>query len=121
MAAVVTVRGRWPVMVSAFRDHRLLGRVTIAAVLLTANWTSYVWAITNDRVLEAALGYFMAPLGTMMLGVVVLHERASRLQRFAIGLAALAVIELTISYGRVPIIALVIAISWSVYGLLKRQ
>ena len=71
--------------------------------------------------LEAALGYFMAPLGTMLLGVVVLHERASRLQRLAIGLAALAVVVLTISYGRPPVVALVIAASWSFYGLLKRQ
>ena len=71
--------------------------------------------------LEAALGYFMAPLGTMLLGVIVLHEGASRLQHVAIGLAALAVVVLTLSYGRPPVIALVIAASWSLYGLLKRQ
>ncbi len=90
--------------------------------LLTANWTSYVWAVTNDRVLETALGYFMAPLATMVLGIVVLHEPASRLHR--VGPRAGAprrCVVLTVSYGRPPWIALVIAVSWSMYGLLKRR
>lgn len=121
MALVVTVRGRWPALVAAARDRRTLGRVTVAAVLLTANWTSYVWAVVHDRVIEAALGYFMAPLGTMLLGVIVLHEHASRLQRVALGCAAVSVVVLTISYGRPPLLAFVIAASWSLYGLCKRQ
>jgi chloramphenicol-sensitive protein RarD len=121
MALVVTVRGRWPVLRAAFRDHRLLARLAIAAVLLTANWTAYVWAVVNDRVIETALGYFMAPLGTMLLGLTVLHERATRLHKLALVLAAVAVVVLTVSYGRPPVVALIIAGTWSVYGLLKRQ
>ncbi len=103
------------------RNRRTVTRLAVAAVLLTANWTAYVWAVTNDRIIETALGYFMAPLGTMILGVTVLHEHASRLQKLAIGLAALAVVVLTMSYGRPPVVALVIAATWSTYGLLKRQ
>ena len=53
----------------------ILGRITLASVLLTVNWTTYVWAVVNDRVIETALGYFLAPLGTMALGVIVLGER----------------------------------------------
>ena len=121
MALVVTVRGRWRVMVAALRDRRTAGRLALAAVLLTANWTSYVWAVANDRVLESALGYFMAPLATMALGMTVLGERASRLHKLGLGLAAAAVVVLTLSYGRPPIVALVIAGSWSLYGLLKRK
>jgi chloramphenicol-sensitive protein RarD len=121
MAVIVTLRGRWPALVAAGRDRRLMVRVTIAALLLTANWTSYVWAIVHDRVIEAALGYFMAPLGTMLLGILVLHEHTSRLQRLALACAALSVVVLTISYGRPPILAFVIAASWSLYGLCKRQ
>jgi chloramphenicol-sensitive protein RarD len=121
MALVVTFRRRWPVLVAAFRDHRLLARLTIAALLLTANWTAYVWAIVNDRVLETALGYFMAPLGTMVLGLTVLHERATRLHKLALVLAALAVVVLTVSYGRPPVVALILACTWSLYGLFKRQ
>jgi chloramphenicol-sensitive protein RarD len=118
---VVTVGHRWRVLLAAMRRPALTLRLAVAAVLLTANWTGYVWAVANDRVLETALGYFMAPLATMLLGVTVLGERASRLQRAALVLAAAAVVVLTVSYGRPPWIALVIAASWSLYGLLKRQ
>ena len=121
LAAVITLRHRWPVLTAALRSRRTVARLAIAAVLLTANWTSYVWAVSNERVIETALGYFMAPLGTMILGVTVLHEPASRLQKVALALAALAVVVLTISYGRPPLIAFVLACTWSTYGLLKRQ
>ena len=121
MAVVITISRRWAVLATAFRDRRTALRLLVAAILLTANWTAYVWAVTNDHVIETALGYFMAPLGTMVLGVTVLHEHATRLHKVALVLAALAVVVLTISYGRPPVVALVIAATWSVYGLLKRQ
>lgn len=121
MAVVVTVRGRWRTLVAAAADRAVVGRLALAAVLLTANWMAYVYAVVNDHVLETALGYFMAPLGTMALGIWVFGERPTRLQRVAVVLAAIAVVVLTISYGRPPYLALVIAVSWSFYGLLKRQ
>ena len=121
MAAIVTARGRWSVLTAALRTPTVLARLTLAALLLTANWTCYVIAVTDGRVLETALGYFMAPLGTMVLGIVVLHERPTTLQRLAMACGAVAVVVLTVSYGRPPVLALVIAVSWSLYGLLKRQ
>ena len=121
MAVVITIGRRWAVLATAFRDRRTALRLLVAAILLTANWTAYVWAVTNDRVIETALGYFMAPLGTMVLGVTVLHEHATRLHKVALVLAALAVVVLTISYGRPPLVAFILAATWSVYGLLKRQ
>ena len=121
MAAVVTVRRRWPVLRAAAADHRLVGRLGLAALLLTINWTAYVWAVVHGRIIETALGYFMAPLGTMLLGVTVLHERPRPLQRAALACAVVAVVVLTVTYGRPPLVALLIAGSWSLYGLLKRQ
>ena len=121
MAVVTTLRSQWPVLVSALRDTVTLRRLATAAVLLTANWGSYVWAVTNDRVIETALGYFMAPLGTMAIGVYVLRETPTTAQRVAFGLAAVAVVVLTVSYGRPPWIALLLAASWSLYGLTKRR
>lgn len=121
MATVITVRHRWAVLAAALRSGRLLLRLTLAAVLLTVNWTSYVYAVVNDRVIETALGYFMAPLGTMLLGIVVLKERPRFWQWVALACAVVAVVVLSISYGRPPLIALLIAVSWSFYGLLKRQ
>jgi chloramphenicol-sensitive protein RarD len=96
-------------------------RIAAASALLTANWSAYVYAVVDDRVIETALGYFMAPLGTMALGIVVLKEHPSPAQKAAMVLAAVAVVVLTISYGQPPIIAIVIAVTWSLYGLLKRQ
>ena len=121
MAVIVSVRGRWTSIRAAFADRALTIRIAIAAALLTANWTAYVYAIVHDRVIETALGYFMAPLGTMVLGITVLKERPSGAQKVAIVLASVAVVELTMSYGQPPIAALVMGISWSVYGLLKRR
>jgi chloramphenicol-sensitive protein RarD len=121
MAVIVTLRGSWGVMLDAFRDPRLVVRITVAGLMLTANWTTYVWAVVNDRVIETALGYFLAPLGLSAVGVFLLGERLTRLKQVGIGFALLAVIVLTWSYGRVPVVALILAVTWSSYGLLKRR
>jgi chloramphenicol-sensitive protein RarD len=121
MAVIVTARRTWPNIVAALRHGPTARRLVMASVLLTLNWGSYVWAVTNDRVIETALGYFIAPLATMAIGVFVLHEEPTAAQRAAFGLAAIAVVILTVSYGRPPWIALLIAASWSLYGLAKRR
>ena len=72
MIVVVTIGRRWRALRVAFADRTLVVRITAAALLLTGNWTAYVYAVVHDRVIETALGYFMAPLGTMVLGIVVL-------------------------------------------------
>lgn len=121
MAAIVTGLGRWSTVVGALRHPPLLGRIVLASILLTVNWTTYVWAVVNDRVIETALGYFLAPLGTMALGVTLLGETLTPLKRVSIGCTGAAVIVLTVSYGRMPWIALLLAASWSWYGLTKRR
>ena len=121
MAVVLTVRGRWPAIAAVFRDRRLATRVAAASVLLTVNWTAYVWAVVAGRVLETALGYFIAPLGTVAVGVIVLHERLRPAQWTAIVFATSSVVVLTVSYGEVPWVALVIAASWIAYGVMKKQ
>jgi chloramphenicol-sensitive protein RarD len=121
MAIIVTVRRSWPTIVGALRDPGVARRLVLASVLITVNWGGYVWAVTNDRVVETALGYFIAPLATMAIGVFVLKEQPTTAQRVAFACAAVAVVILTVSYGRPPWIALVIAGSWSVYGLTKRR
>jgi len=121
LSVILAVTHRWRHLAPLARDRALLGRVALAAVLLTCNWTAYVWAVAHDDIIETALGYFIAPLGTVLIGIVVLGERVRPAQRLALGLAAVAVVELTISYGRIPWIALLIAASWSLYGLFKRQ
>jgi chloramphenicol-sensitive protein RarD len=121
MTVVLTVSHRWQHLRPLLADRRLLGSVMLCALVLTINWTTYVWAVVHDHVIETALGYFLAPLGTMAIGVIVLHEKLSRAQEFVFVLALVAVGILTFSYGRVPWLALIIATTWVVYGYLKKH
>ncbi len=121
MAIVLSVSHRWQHLRPLLSDRGLLGSVVMCAIVLAINWTTYVWAVVHDHVIETALGYFLAPLGTMAVGVAVLHEKVSRAQEFVFVLAVIAVGILTFSYGRIPWLALVIAVSWVVYGYLKKH
>ncbi|MGA1258370.1 MAG: EamA family transporter, partial [Ilumatobacteraceae bacterium] len=114
---VVVQRSVAPVA-AALSQPRMLVRITLAAVMLVANWTLYVWAVVNEHIMETALGYFIAPLFTSILGVVVLGEKLRTAQKVALILAVASVVVLTFSYGRPPFIALAIATSWAIYGLL---
>jgi chloramphenicol-sensitive protein RarD len=120
MAIATTVTHGWAKFRVVLADRGLLARVVLAALLLTCNWCAYVWAVVHGNIIETSLGYFMAPLGTMAVGVLAFGERLERAQKIAIGFAALAVVVLVISYGEVPWIALVLATSWSAYGGLKK-
>ena len=121
MVAITTVRGTWSALSDAFHSKTIIRRLVVAALLLTANWGSYVWAVVNDRVIETALGYFIAPLATMAIGVFVLGERPNNAQRIAFGCASIAVVILTVGAGRPPWISLVLAATWSSYALAKRN
>jgi chloramphenicol-sensitive protein RarD len=95
-------------------------RIALAALLLTSNWLVYLWAVTSDKVVDAALGYFINPLLSVVLGVVVLHEHLRRVQKIAVGLGAAAVIVLSVGYGKVPWVALALATTFAAYGYLKK-
>jgi chloramphenicol-sensitive protein RarD len=93
----------------------------IAGVLIAINWTVYVWAVNSDFILETSLGYFMTPLVSILLGVLVLGERLSGAQWLAIALAAAGVLYLTFGYGTLPWVALALACSFGTYGLVKKK
>ena len=95
--------------------------LVIAAVLITVNWGTYIWGVNNEHVVETALGYFINPLVTVLMGVFLLGERLRRLQWVAMALAGLAVLGLTLEYGRPPWVALVLAFSFGSYGLAKKK
>ena len=121
MAIVLAVTRGWSQLDPLRHDAVLRRRVLGSAVLLTVNWTAYVWAVVHGHVLETALGYFIAPIGTVTVGVVVLGEHLRNAQKVALGFAAAAVVVLTVSYGSVPWMALLIAVSWTWYGYLKKS
>ncbi len=120
LAIVLATRGRRPPAAVRWTPQ-LAGRVTLAAVLIAVNWLVYTWAVNHDHVVEAALGYFVNPLVTVALGVVVLGERLRRLQWAAVGLGVVSVVVLTVALGRPPWISLVLALSFAGYGFLKKQ
>jgi chloramphenicol-sensitive protein RarD len=121
LVAYMTVTKRMKPLLTTMRNPRTLVRLILASIFLTINWTTYVWAVVNGHVIETALGYFIAPLGTMVLGVYVLHEKLRRPLIISICFAVSGVAVLTVGYGRVPWIALTIASSWTFYGYLKKQ
>jgi len=119
--AVLALQRRFPELVTLVRHRRSLRLLALAAVFISVNWLTYIWAVNNGHVVDAALGYYVNPLITVALGVVVLGERLRRAQQIALGFGAAAVAVLTVANGTVPWIALVLACSFATYGYLKKD
>jgi chloramphenicol-sensitive protein RarD len=116
----LAVRGQLGELRAALGERATRVRLTATALLISTNWLVYVWGVTHGYVVETSLGYFINPLVNVLLGVVVLRERLNRVQQLAVALAALGVVYLTWLAGRPPWIALVLACSFSLYGLLRK-
>ncbi|WP_223291001.1 EamA family transporter RarD [Streptomyces avicenniae] len=102
------------------RQPRRLALIAASAALITVNWYVFIWAVASDHVLEASLGYFINPLLTIALGVVLLRERLRRAQWAAVAVGGLAVVVMSVAYGQVPWISLTLSVSFGVYGLVKK-
>ncbi|MFJ6196562.1 EamA family transporter RarD [Micromonospora sp. NPDC092111] len=103
------------------RRPRTLAGIGLAAALIAVNWGTYIYGVNSDRVVETALGYFINPLVSVLLGVFVLRERLRPAQWAALGVGAAAVAVLTVDYGRLPYLALTLAVSFAGYGLVKKR
>ncbi|MGY1634727.1 EamA family transporter RarD [Geodermatophilus sp. SYSU D01186] len=120
VAGLLTVVGRWSHVRAVSTDRRSLLVLLGAALLIAVNWLVFVYAVNSGHVVETSLGYFINPLVSVLLGVVVFSERLRPLQWTAVGIAAVAVAVLTVDYGRPPWIALALAVSFGLYGLMKK-
>ena len=118
---VLAVQRNWGWVRPLLADRASALRLGLAAVLIGGNWALYIWGVNNEHVVETSLGYFINPVVTVMIGVLVLGERLRRPQWAAVALGAVAVLVLTVDYGRPPWIALGLAFSFAAYGLLKKQ
>ena len=118
---VLAIRRDFGWLRSVFGNLRMLGAVTLAGMLLAVNWTIYVAAVVAHHVTEASLGYFLNPIVTVAIGVVVLHEKLRPLQWIAVAIGLAAGIYLTIDFGRPPWIAVGLAFSFALYGLMKKR
>ncbi|WP_241562550.1 EamA family transporter RarD [Streptomyces hoynatensis] len=113
--------GEWSWIRPLLRQPRRLALLAASAVLIAVNWYLFIWAVGQDRVLEASLGYFINPLLTIAFGVLLLRERLRRAQWAAVGIGVLAVLVMTLAYGQVPWVSLAISVSFGLYGLVKKQ
>ncbi|MFE7424739.1 EamA family transporter RarD [Streptomyces sp. NPDC057545] len=112
---------RWSWVGALVRRPRKLGLITVAAAVITVNWGLYIWAVNNGHVVEASLGYFINPLVTIAMGVLLLGERLRPAQWVAVATGVAAVLVLAIGYGRPPWISLTLAFSFATYGLVKKK
>ncbi len=104
-----------------FRQPKQLGVLALTSVLIAGNWLLFIWAINNDHMLDASLGYFINPLINVLLGMVFLQERLRKLQWAAVSLACAGVLIQLISFGSIPVVSLGLAASFGVYGLLRKK
>jgi chloramphenicol-sensitive protein RarD len=116
----IGVRGELGALRSVLADRGVLLRLALSASLISVNWLVYVWAVAHGHVVETSLGYFIGPLVNVLLGVVILKERLTPAQWTAVSLAALGVAYLAVLNHALPYIALTLAISFSVYGLIRK-
>ncbi|WP_405617768.1 EamA family transporter RarD [Streptomyces sp. NBC_00076] len=118
--ALVAVR-RWAWAGELLRQPRRLGLIAVAAAVITVNWGVYIWAVNSGHVVEASLGYFINPLVTIAMGVLILKERLRPAQWAAVGIGFAAVLVLAVGYGQPPWISLTLAFSFATYGLVKKK
>lgn len=121
MAVYLLVQRQWRELSTLAADRRVLGIYAVAAVLISINWLTYVWAITAGYVVESSLGYFINPLLNVVLGMLIFRERLRSGQWVAVSLATVGVIYLTAAYGSLPWIALTLAFSFGFYGVVKKR
>ena len=120
LLCVLLLLKRWAWLRDLTRQPKVLAAFSVSALLLSVNWSVYVWAVQNARVIDASLGYFILPLVNVALGYVFLKERPRRVQWLALAVAAAGVLWLTLQAGRLPWIALLLAATFGIYGLLRK-
>lgn len=124
MLLAITIAFQWPRCLDECKklihDRKNLVRITIASFVISLNWLTYIWAVNADHVIQASLGYYINPLISILLGIVVLKEQLTKRQAFSVLLAAVGVLYLTVYFGVFPWISLILALTFGVYGLLKK-
>lgn len=120
VGGILLIRGQWVALkrTMSIKKHRFA--ILLSAILISLNWGIYIWAVNSNQIVEASMGYYITPLFSVFLGLVVLHERLNFWQWIALALALIGVFFLTIKYGRIPWIAIVLTFTFGLYGLSKK-
>lgn len=120
LTAIICLIARWN-FTSLLKDKRALCYLIPAAIIITSNWGTYIFAVHIDHIVEASLGYYINPLVSILLGLVIFKERLSPLQWIAVALCCIGILYFTISYGSFPWLAVYLAVSFGVYGAIKKK
>ena len=120
LLGLLGARRQWAWLPQVLRAPRVLGAFCASALMIAVNWMTYIWSVNNGHVVDASLGYFITPLVNVLLGTTLLHERLRRTQWVALALAGAGVAWLTVQAGHPPWIALVLAVSFGAYGLMRK-
>jgi chloramphenicol-sensitive protein RarD len=112
---------KWPQLLIVLKQPKLLLQLTLSACFLAVNWFLFIWAVNNDHLLDASLGYYINPLFNVVLGMIFFHERLRRNQLIAVGLALSGVIVQLIALGTLPLISIALASTFAVYGLIRKK
>ncbi|MDX1563727.1 MAG: EamA family transporter RarD, partial [Gammaproteobacteria bacterium] len=118
---IVLLRRQWPEVIAALRSPRTLGLLALSAAVIAINWVVYIWAVQNDRIFQASLGYYINPLIYVLVGVVLFSERLRRRQTAAVLLAAAGVTVLAVSGREFPLISLTLATTFTIYGTIRSR
>ncbi|MFC5704078.1 EamA family transporter RarD [Cohnella faecalis] len=121
MAVVLLIQRKWKAFREILADGRKMLTLGISGILISANWLIFIWAVNNGHVIETSLGYYLNPLMNVVMAVLFLREKPNRWQWAAVALAGLGVLTVAIDYGRIPWISLSLALSFSLYGLVKKK
>jgi len=121
LVVLLTWQRRWPEVQEAARFRRTLLYCLASGLAVSINWLVFIWAVNVGRVVETSLGYFMTPLVNVLFGAIFLRERLTRLQLISVLLALFGVLNLTLGYGKFPWIAIVLCVSFGIYGLLRKK
>ena len=118
---VIYLQGQWKIFLNTFKSFRTIKWLFVTTLLVASNWFLFIWAVNNDMILQASLGYYINPLVNVLFGIVFLQERLRKFQLLAVMIAAFGVLYLTWQYGSFPYIAIILAVTFALYGLIRKK
>ena len=118
---VIYLQGQWKILMNTFKSFRTIKWLFVTTLLVASNWFLFIWAVNNDMIIQASLGYYINPLVNVLFGFVFLQERLRKVQIMAVIIAASGVLYLTWQYGSFPYIAIILAVTFALYGLIRKK
>jgi chloramphenicol-sensitive protein RarD len=121
LLVMIIAMQKWSQLVAVFKQPKLIFHLSLSASFLAVNWFLFIWAVNNDHLLDASLGYYINPLFNVLLGMLFFQERLRRNQLIAVGLALIGVVIQLVALGTLPLISIVLAATFALYGLIRKK